>query len=92
MTLHSVRHDHHPSRGPTRESTQAILIHKALAEYGEEVAELFMIGAELERRFEAIARIEKQLRENGCDAPRPDLSPPMRAALNQWRGEGFWER
>lgn len=89
MSLHSVRHDHHPSRGPTKESTAAILIPKLLAEYGENIAELYAIGAELERRFEALHRIEGQLRENGCDAPRPDLSAPVRAAWNRWKGEAF---
>jgi len=91
--LHSVRAEFHaPSRGPTPESTAAILIPKALAEYGGEVAALLALGADLEKRFTALARIEKQLRENGCTAPRPDLSAPLRAAWSQWLGQGFWER
>jgi hypothetical protein len=91
--LHSIRHDlHEPSRGPTPESTAAVLIPKALAEFGAEVALLIGIGDELEKRFTALARLDKQLRENGCTAPRPDLSAPLRAAWSQWKGEGFWER
>jgi hypothetical protein len=87
--LHSVRTELHRER---QKSTAAVLIPKALAEYGSEVAQLLALGEDLEKRFSALARLEKQLRENGCTAPRPDLSAPVRAAWSQWRGEGFWQR
>ena len=91
--LHSVRAEFHsPSRGNTKEQNAAVLIPKLLAEYGGEVAGLLGIGEDLERRFGSVKRLEKLLREHGCTPPRPDLSPSLRAAWSQWKGEGFWER
>ena len=90
---HSMRADlRGPSRGPTPQDAAAILIPKALAAYGDEVATLIRLGEDMERSFKAVDRVEKVLRENGCTAPRPDLSPSLRAAWSTWRGEGFWER
>jgi hypothetical protein len=85
--LHSVRHDHHqePNRG-------AIMIPKKLQAYGEEIAALLLIDEDLERRFNALHRLENELREYGCTPPRPDLSGQLRAAWSHHRGEGFWER
>jgi hypothetical protein len=85
--LYSVRHDHHvpPNRS-------AIMIPKALARYGEEVAALLLIGEDMERRFQALAEIERQLQEYGCTPPRPDLSGALRAARSFLSGEGFWDR
>ena len=82
--LHSVRADLRPP------DSAAILIPKALEAYGDAIADVIYLGTELERLFKELDRVEKQLRENGCTAPRPDLSPALRAAWNNWKGEGFW--
>ena len=79
--LHSVRADLRPP------DAAAILIPKGLEEYGREIAGLLHLGQELEKRYEAIARVERMLRENGCTPPRPDLSPHLRASWRVYRGE-----
>jgi hypothetical protein len=89
--LHSVRHDLHEPR-ERQKSSEAVLVPKALTEYGEVVASLIGLSDEMTRQFKELKRIEDLLRENGCTAPRHDFSAPMRAALSQWRGEGFWQR
>lgn len=85
--MYSVWHDHH--QAPNK---SAIMIPRKLASYGEEVAALLLIGEDMERRFDALGRLEKELREYGCTPPRPDLSGQLRAAWSHHRGEGFWER
>jgi hypothetical protein len=88
--LHSVRHDLHEPR-ERQKSSAAVLIPKALAEYGSEVAQLLALGEDLERRFQALSRLDKQLRENGCKAPVPQFSQPLRAAWSAYRGDGWWQ-
>lgn len=86
--LHSVRAElRAPSRGPTRESTAAVLIPKLLTEYGQIVAALYGIDEIQTRHFDNLARIEKDLAEYGCKPPRPDLSKAQRAAWRVFRGE-----
>jgi len=87
MSLHSVRHDHH-----LEPNKSAVMIPKFLARYGDEVAALLVLGDEMEKCFNKLERIEKNLREYGCTPPRPDLSGQLRAAWSHHRGEGFWER
>jgi len=90
MTLHSVKHDHHTDDNDGNRS--AVMIPKLLASYGEEVAGLLRAGLIVSKHFDALKRIEAGLREYGCTPPRPDLSPELRAAWSQAKGEGFWER